>query len=817
VNKIFINKIALPSASPTPAVRAKSEGLYTAGGELVLASGEDFEGYYHYHDNDIIMAGFTHDPQDPDSLLHSPTPRDQRWLSVLNKKQDTQVRTSESVVPVLSSDIIKRAEDQMLNTFSLDENDYVITSISLFGEDVFYRSVFGFIFYSYVRGTTTNTYSSVGDKKLTPTLQEEFDQRIVSFIKNKYGRFLSDDTISLLSAEVPSAEKIMAISKEPSIGIISFNNNIVLQQGDIYALYDYEISKVSFSRTQLKVNLSLSDSILNSINPQIVYKVIDNEDELKKYFSLRDKSEFNEKFGKTDFYNTVQCINMGYPTYNKILSQNIKNKKMELSFKNVDTSKDLSLMVALVAENNIFVFYNKLVSSGEYLYPTVDSLDHTQITHQQLIRQYDLKIPDFSKLYYSCDVGSEKRQATMFFGFNIQNRLQNLIKFPGAFRIGEVEKYVSNARLIQKTISKHNRQQVSTNINMSYFSETKDVPLRINNLKSITEEKAIVYFFGNGDLQKGDKYQCSFSALISDYSVEIGKRFIRKCFSMNSWLNQAFSDNPQTPFDIKSLSSLVVDLGVFYQGAMPAGCEYLNKVTKNNFALSRENVEMIKIKLSNIALDIKNKIGINNFSLFVSKQAFSTPKGVFKIDHDFSTIISFEKKKENPLKISSDLSQNIGAISINDLTAAVFNNVYSEKKITVEVVDAIPEMVKSYRKKYSYDFESALKKFAPNYNLDGCTEPLGLGIPLDKPTEILVYDRQAQETTVQILNSHEHVISLAPAINHANYFSVSAPIFENLDKYYDVSTGLYSLSSGQYLARMQAGDNYYNDYFILTV
>ena len=66
------------SAGQSSAGSIAQEGQYAYAGQYTTEHGEDYEGFYHSHDN-VRMAGWTHDESHPTAWMTYPTPDDADW------------------------------------------------------------------------------------------------------------------------------------------------------------------------------------------------------------------------------------------------------------------------------------------------------------------------------------------------------------------------------------------------------------------------------------------------------------------------------------------------------------------------------------------------------------------------------------------------------------------------------------------------------------------------------------------------------------------------------------------------------------------
>ena len=820
------------------------EGLFTAGGVFVLRDGSPYRGYYHLHRDGEYMAGFSHDPNDAASQNTYPTPSDTEWHVRLYKAER---QTSISIVPSAQfyNNIVANAIhplNQIINN-PTGEN-YFLTTMTRSSMEPSYRIIAGVAFYLY----TVNLTRIEGE--IAPIVREAADTTIVSYFRTQYYAILDSRVQRALDSGISLSAKIAALTQSYTIVPPTFKNLLLYQEGNLYQPYDFEIINVVKRNNFLKANLEFGQQFVDSGEPQIVYTFLQTDTERQKYFGVRNVDEFNEEFVKTDFYRSVVGAKEGrFVPRENIINKNVDSPNIELSLGDANTmSSSIDLLIALVFNNNIFVFYCPVCNPRTYTYPTVDLIEASSPPRaQEPPSPINAEIDNISNL--NCSYTSEL-SATAFFGLNVQNLIQGAVLFPGAFSVKDLNLYISDPILIQKTISDKNRFMTCDvplgNIGEYTSAEALSLyPLNIDVANGT--ENAIIYYGTDISLEKNKQYRFTFQAALNDHSIEITKRLRRKTSAMLEMLFYVFNNaadalgvidpiyrptdviDPvyiptavtRTTFQLSFLIDLILKLKTLYQNT-PEKISYLDKVLKPNYALTYETAQVIRKYFEWVIEDVDNKLdsGASIGRTQITWKTFPPVQHVTSIEKEFSKVVSSYVRHD----ILTLPQSNIAALplgGIEDISQTAFPNVHRNRHVTAQhvVQNEIP-LMGSYNKEYIYSdvlTRTSLEKYASNYKLTACSQTFGTKYSTADLREI-TYNAQENPLYLEILAQYNN---LRPNThiedNLANSALVTSPIFVPLSEYYDTTTTTYSLESGNYLIKMSDPNYSYNNYFLLVI
>jgi|10_taG_2_1085330.scaffolds.fasta_scaffold01994_7 hypothetical protein len=797
---------------------AAEEGLYTDGGDFLLADGTEFKGYYHLHTNGSYLAGYTSNECDIDSITNYPSPQEPIWHEVLTSisaasAEDTFFIEPSSVLSFLGIDqkIINSGIPQIMRSVKA-EKEYLITTAPLREGDIVYKNVL-VPYYVYINDNYS--FTSIGNDFISNEAEEELDTEIVNFIQQNYLGYLSRHGHKIINSNSNAASILSMLSSEYSVVPPTFKNPLLYQSGDVYEAYDVEDIMITKAPNSIKAKIKFNESFANSANPLIACELLTTKDEKKKYFS--NIKSFEESFVATDLYGAVELAKNGLevPT-TQVFTKQIDEGSTDLFFDDINYGdEEIGLLISLVSDENVFTFYLALYVPFTYNHPTIDLVTTREVPFSTPIKKCSYENSNFSKLY--CSYTPES--AHLFFCFNIGNYIKDIITFPGAFSMSLLDKFTAEPYLLQKRISINNNQMKSIGISTSYYDESKKIPL-VSKLLSYSDN-GVVHYFGTTSLERYEKYNYDFNMMIRDFSLDIAKRKIRHMTSMIGILEDVFVKETNKSMELGTLTCLIDEMRIFYDNIWPTGVEYLDKVGEYNFVLSAESAVIIIDFFRDMIYDIRTTmLSADIKKSTVTNWAMPPVTNVVSLKHEFQKTVEKKPEKTHTYENTFTHDNPLPTLSLAEIADSSFSDVYKEENIQCTIMNEIPESFlathKAFEKQYLYYDLSNLQKYAPNYELGACDRELGMPLSPQPPVQNIKYAQKAENISLQVAVNYER-FNVDCDYGNKNDIVVSAPKFINLSDTYEEGAENASMAPGTYLAKLDIEDVYYNQYFLLEV
>ena len=373
-----------------------------------------------------------------------------------------------------------------------------------------------------------------------------------------------------------------------------------------------------------------------------------------------------------------------------------------------------------------------------------------------------------------------------FFGVNVSCAMNEVLKFPGLFKLEDLSEYLDSVVVTPKkkliTYVKH-----TSYLSPKYLAEEESIKPKLLSISGTGD--GIFYFYFDQHFAIYDKKKYKVKVSVIDKSIIKANDLKNEIIKINKIIlnigNQKditedivlkiketvnMAENIQkkqkqiyqeaisaTSFDLKTLSNLVDEFKkeIFYidQKIGLDGKRFHNTNTK----------------------DWPENSGLNTFNYF---------------EKEFKREVKFDLKQERQNKLKIDKHPKLPILKKTTQDSVEY---FLKNKIKIKKIESIPSFDRSYSKRHSYDQEQTLKNKAENYNIDFTSKVNSQYVP------------NTQDFIIEESNEQIYVLSG----HHEN--NVTAEIFVPLQ---EIRQDL--ISNSTYLCKTEMTESE-NQYFILEI